>query len=455
MKQTTTLGKLPPQAIDIEKAVLGAILIDKNAINEVSELLKPESFYKTEHQAIYQAITELYEAGQAIDMLTVIQLLRKTEQLELCGGAFAISELSNKVASSANICQHAAILHEKYIKRKLIEYSSKAIELCYEEFSDGFDLLTEHQENLTTLELGHTASTIYAAIQFVPETMNELLCKIQATKEGKKQGIPTFSPLIDSMTGGFIKGGLSVIAGRPGEGKTATLLQAVIRGYQQSHRIGIISLEMSKGKLTERLLSNLAKINAYKLRDGILNDIEYADVLKQAETLMSENIFISDNPYTDEKKLRPLIRQFVKKHKVEIVYIDYFQLIKVRERENKVYANEGLSQTLQKIAREFDIPIVALSQQARNGNARPTMESLRGGGIEQASDLIINLWDQNYQTENVEPKSDMYAIVSKAKHGSCGDVALHYDKTIQMITDGHLPQNYQSQKIDIPKNDLF
>lgn len=434
VEKSLAIGKIPPHANDLERAVLGAILIDGKCLDEVEQLLGYDVFYSLQHQVIYKAISELSENGRPIDLLTVVEQLKASNTLDEAGGITYISSISNDVGSTANIEEHAAILREKYMKRKIIDNAYKAIELAYQDSSDAFDLLSQQQDALSTLEIGNVISEIAVPKQYVLEALEGINKAILLQSQNKSNGIPTFSDMINGMTGGFMN--FCVIAARPGEGKTAFMLECILQNIKDRIKVGVISLEMKKTKLVERILSNVCQINGYNIRDGKLSQTEIQAINHAAEELIKSSVFITDNPYVDIRKLRPVIRQLVKRHSVEVIYIDYFQLINVDGKENEVGKNQMLSQTIQKISREFDIPVIALSQQSRNGKGRPSMESLRGGGIEQACDMIINLWDELYQTEEVSSEVDMLAIVSKSKHGSVGDVRINYNKTYQRMSDG-------------------
>jgi replicative DNA helicase len=318
----------------------------------------------------------------------------------------------------------------------MIEIANLIIGDGYDDSVNCFDMLNTYNKLLSNLEEGVKQVDIDHIKEVAIETVKEIKQAIDSNNEGKTIGLPTFSKTIDEMSGGFINGEVSVIAGRPGEGKTAALLQSLINIANKSHRIGLISLEMSKTLLTKRMVSNLAKINGYKLRDGKLSEFEYNEVLKAVDKLMEKQVFITDDVYISMRKMRAIIRKFVLTHKCEIVFIDYLQLIESEEqgkREDQV--NFAMMRNFQKIAREFNIPIVILCQLSRNDNKRPTIESLRGGGIEQAAGLVVILYDENYLKATGVMDVEMLAIVGKARHGRTGDVTILFNKEFQTIEE--------------------
>jgi replicative DNA helicase len=426
---------LPPQALDIERSLLGALLIESKAIEQIETNIIPECFYDPKHQAIYSAIATLYEVGRPIDLLTVAQQLKATNELQKVGGAHYINGLTHDVGSTANIDFWAKIVYEKYVLRQAIIKAQEVVQRAYQDETDPFDLLSESIQQLESLEQGINVADIRHVKDIATETLHEIHESMSNNERGVSMGVPTCSNEINRLTGGFIPGGLSVIAGMPGSGKTAMLLQSTLNQLQQGYKVGIISLEMKGTLLVKRLLSNITRINGYQFRDGDLSTSQFQEATKAVELLCSQNLYVTDDVYTDLNRMRATFRK-MKAAGCNVVYVDYLQLIRHNLRnKSTVEINEDITRTIQRYAREFDLPIVLLSQLARQHGKKPNMESLRGGGIEQATDLIIILWDEE-PSEEPQPESDLWAIIAKAKHGSTGDVKVHFNKAYQTFEDG-------------------
>jgi replicative DNA helicase len=434
------LGKVPPQDVELEKVVLGSLLIDSGTHHTVFERLDQSSFYTDQHKQLFAALRMMYNGGEAIDLLTCVQKLKSMQVLEIVGGAYYLSEMTNIVASTANIEYHCVLLNQHQIKRMVIDAANEAIMQSYDDSSDCFEVLAEMMAKLSLLEVGIRSSNIEKVDTITVETVQQIQQKLNDRRNGVKNIVPTFSETIDQKTGGYINA--CVIGGLPGAGKTAALLESVRRGLAQGLKVGIISLEMSKPQLVTRLLSSIAQVDGMKIRDGYTSDHEFEQIKVGANKLIDENLFIADDPWINDVKLRPVIRNFVKKHGCNVVFIDYLQLVNVSQSKGKkVEDNEELMKLIQKISREFKVPVVILSQLARYDN-RPTINSLRGGGIEQAADVIILLHDDNYNNPTKEmqddPKAEILAIIAKSKHGSIGDVKITFHKQYQTMQDGHL-----------------
>jgi len=426
-------GKLPPQAIDVEKHLLGAILIDSRCLENIDVNLVPECFYTSEHQDIYSAIYKLHNEGKQIDTIIVCQEMKASGNKP---NLHYISSLSDEVASTAHVAVWAAVVYEKYIKRRMIQKSHQTAAKCYDDTEDAFDIVSEDTNENLNIEQGINVADIRTSEDVASETVKDLFTSMQNFKKGIRGGIPTCSEEVNRLTGGFISGGVSIIAGMPGGGKTAYMLQCALEQCKAGYVVGIVSLEMKGALLTKRLISNLTKINGYKLRDGNLTEDEYQQAIRAAQFLSEKRLHITDDVYTDLNRLRAIIRK-MKQKGCQIIYIDYLQLIKMQEgKKSTAEMNEEKTQTLQRYSREFDIPIVTLCQLKREGGKKPTMESLRGGGIEAAIDLILILWEEE-PSDMPKSEIDLLNIIAKAKHGSTGDVKLHFDKSHQVFTDGH------------------
>lgn len=426
--------------IKLEQEVLGASIQMPDYFFMIADLITEDDFYDIDFNQCFKYVRESYDSGNKPNQVDLGKFIRDNN----LNSPKVMDAITNSTTILSLAQNYAYKLKEYSYLRRLSNLAMKIIKSANDKSADCFDIMSEIQDELTQMELGIKSSNIEHIKEIGMEGLKSIYVAF-GKKSMKPTAIPTFSKKLNEMSGGFIRGGLSVVAGLPGGGKTAFALQNIIHQINLGHKVGFISLEMSKEHVYKRIMSNVARIDGYAIRDGNLDAEQLKALNVKTNELISKQLFISDDPYTSQKKLRPIIRQFVKKHGCEIVYIDYFQLIgKDQKTFNSAEANEQLTQQLQKIAREFDIPIVCLSQLNRQ-EGRPNMNSLRGGGIEQATDLIIMLYDPEYNSkEDIQRVNniqvDMTAIVAKCKHGSIGDVPIHYNKSFQIMEDGHINQ---------------
>ena len=397
-------GKLPPQAIELEEAVLGALMLDNEALSDTIDILKPEYFYRMEHQKIFDAIIVLFNESKPVDILTVIEQLKKAGELENIGGAFYITQLTNNVASSANTEYHARIIVEKFIQRSLIQISSNIIKDAFDETIDVFDLLSKAEQDLFSVTEGSLRKSydkmsvlITNAIQSIEELKNK--------KDGLS-GVPSGFSKLDRVTSGWQKSDLIIIAGRPGMGKTALVL-TMARNIAINHKtpIGIFSLEMSSDQLVNRLISSESEIPSGKLRKGNLEEYEFVQLHEKIRDLAEAPIYIDDTPGLSVFELRAKARRLVKNHGVQIIIVDYLQLMtaggnKSGNREQEI---STISRSLKGIAKELKIPVIALSQVNRgvesrtSTSKRPILADLReSGAIEQDADIVTFIYRPEY-----------------------------------------------------------
>lgn len=434
-------GRIPPQAIDMEEAVLGAMMVDTKGLGEVIELLHPEHFYKPEHQIIYNAIYTLFKETQPIDILTVSNQLRKTEQLNAAGGDFYLVQLSQKVTSSAHIEYHARIILEKYILRKLIEISSDVIDHAYRETTDVFELLNQAEKDF--FEIAN--KTLKKGIATSENLALEALERIKKISENEGySGIPSGFHGIDQITNGWQASDLIVIAARPGMGKTAfTLSMARNMAVEYNAPVAIFSLEMSALQLFMRLISGETMVKAEKLRSGKLSDIEWNQIYSKIKVLEDAKIFIDDQPQISVFDFRAKCRRLVSQFGIKAVIVDYLQLMTTGNERNFVGNRQEIisqiSRSLKAIAKELEIPVIALSQLSRQvemqaGHKRPQLSHLReSGAIEQDADIVafiyrpeyykIEYWDET----TMEPtQGQAEFIIAKHRNGALGEVRLKF-----------------------------
>ena len=440
-------GKLPPQAPDLEQAVLGALMLERSAVNEAIDILRPESFYVDAHQKIFDAIQGLFRDDQPIDILTVTQELKKRGELDVVGGPFYISQLTNKVASSANVQYHARIISQKHILRELIRISSETMRDSYDDTSDVFDLLDKTEQELYAITSGNLKRN-YASMS---DLLGDAMAQIEGAKNstGGVSGVPTGFVKLDKITGGWQRSDMVIVAARPGMGKTAFVL-SMARNIAVEHKKAVVvfSLEMSSTQLVTRLLASEAGISSEKLRKGDLSDAEFAILHQHMAKLDKAPIFIDDTPALNIFELRAKCRRLKAQHNVELIVIDYLQLMSSGSDNrggNREQEISQISRSIKSIAKELDVPIIALSQlsravETRGGDKRPQLSDLReSGAIEQDADLVCFL----YRPEYYKIHEDHYGstlgigevIVAKHRNGALDTVLLRFIPELAKFTD--------------------
>ena len=322
-----SLGKLPPQAPDLEEAVLGALMLEKNALNAVVEFLKPEHFYLETHKEIYNAIIDLFKTSDPVDMRTVVNQLRKLGKIELVGGAYYIAELTSKVSSAANIEYHARVIMEMAIKRELIQVASEIHHNAYEDTTDVFELLDKTEQSIFEI----SDSNLRKNYDNMRNLMSRAIHELQILKEHKDglTGVPSGFTALDRMTSGWQKSDLVIIAARPGMGKTAFVVSA-LRNASVDFKIpvAIFSLEMASIQLVNRMISAEAELEGEKIKRGQLADHEWTQLVHKTNKLATAPIFIDDTPALSVLELRAKCRRLKAEHNVQLVVVDYLQLMR-------------------------------------------------------------------------------------------------------------------------------
>jgi len=433
-------GKLPPQALELEEAVLGAMLIDKKGVDEVIDLLTPEAFYKSAHQHIYQSIYNLFQSSQPIDLLTVSADLRKNGKLDSIGGDFYLVQLTQKVASSAHIEFHARIILQKFIQRSLIRISNEIIESSYKESIDVFDLLDEAESKLYDVAQGNikkSSDTAQNLVLLAKKKIEEI-----ANKDGLS-GVASGFQKLDELTSGWQASDLIIIAARPGMGKTAlTLSMARNIAVIQNTPVAFFSLEMSSVQLITRLISAETGLSSEKLRTGKLASHEWKQLNVKVADLEKAPLYIDDTPALSIFDLRAKARRLASQHQIKLIVVDYLQLMtagsssKAGNREQEI---STISRNLKSLAKELDIPVIALSQlsravETRGGTKRPQLSDLReSGAIEQDADIVsfiyrpeyygIEEWDDDEHTSSV---GQAEFIVAKHRNGGLDNIRMKF-----------------------------
>jgi replicative DNA helicase len=401
---TGDLGKIPPQAIDIEQVVLGAMMLEKNAVNDTIDVLHHNSFYDPKHQYIYKAIRELFAATSPIDLVTVTAKLQKNGELEAAGGAAYISSLTNRVASSAHIQFHARIIAEKYIKRELIRVSSEIIRDAYDDTQDVFDLLNSAESGLFQIAENNMSKQVASMQNVVREAIQEIE-KASQNSDGIS-GVPTGFFELDKITSGWQRSDMVVLAARPGMGKTAFVL-SMARNTAVDYGMGVavFSLEMSSVQLVKRLIASESRLSAEKLRKGDLKDYEFQQLHSRISKLATAPIFIDDTPGISVFDFRAKCRRLKAQHNIELIIIDYLQLMSAKDGKgggNREQEISTISRSIKEIAKELNVPIIALAQlsrsvEQRGGDKRPQLSDLReSGAIEQDADIVSFIYRPEY-----------------------------------------------------------
>ncbi|MCB4809238.1 replicative DNA helicase [Tamlana sp. 62-3] len=432
-------GKIPPQALDLEEVVLGAMMIDKKGVDEVIDILSADAFYKEAHKHIFEAIFQLFENSEPIDLLTVSSQLKKNGKLELAGGDFYLISLTQKVSSSAHIEFHARIILQKFIQRSLIKISSEIIEEAYDETKDVFDLLDTAESKLYEVTQGNIKKSSETAQELVIQAKKKI--EEISNKEGLS-GIPTGFTKLDKLTSGWQPSDLIIVAARPGMGKTAlTLSMARNIAVDQNQAVAFFSLEMASVQLITRLISSETGLSSEKLRTGKLEKHEWEQLNVKVKSLEKAPLFIDDTPSLSIFDLRAKARRLASQHDIKLIMIDYLQLMTAggghggnREQEISM-----ISRNLKALAKELNVPVIALSQlsravETRGGSKRPLLSDLReSGAIEQDADIVsfiyrpeyykIDEWDDE---ERSPTEGQAEFIIAKHRNGGLENIRLKF-----------------------------
>ena len=436
----TSFGHLQPQAIDIEKVVLGALMIDKDAFTVVSEIIKPETFYEARHQKIYEAVQSLNLQEKPVDIMTVTEELRHKGTLEEVGGPSYIVELSSQVASSAHIEYHAHILAQKFLARQLIQFASMIETDAFDETVDVDDLMQKAEGALFEISQKNMLQD-YVQIDTIVDQAHQLLLQA-ANREGGLTGVPSGFRKLDDITAGWQPSDLIIIAGRPAMGKTSFAL-SIAKNIAVDYRkpVAFFSLEMNNVQLVNRLISNVCSIPGNKILNGQLTPDEWELFDSNIRKMQGAPIYVDDTPGLSIFELRTKARRLVREHNIEVLMIDYLQLMnangmRFNSRQEEV---STISRSLKSLAKELNIPVLALSQlsravEQREGveGKRPQLSDLReSGAIEQDADMVLFVHrPEYYHILQDEKGNDLHGmaqiIIAKHRKGATGDVLLNF-----------------------------
>lgn len=426
------MEKVPPKNIEAENAVLGSMLMDKEAITFGIELLEKNSFYKIANSEIFDVIVCLYDNDKAVDIVTVIEELKKRNKLEKVGGPAYVTELAGIVPTSANIEHHAKIVREKHLLRSLIEKATRIITESYESGQDVEDLLDRAEELIFDITSTHKRQLQLAHLKDIVKSTIETIDKLYQRKENIT-GIASGYSDLDVMTAGFQSSDLIVIAGRPSMGKSALavgMLEHV--GLDLKKPCAYFSLEMSKDQLAQRMLCSRARVNSHKVRTGFLSQADWPKLVKAAGLLSESPIYIDDTPGISALELRAKARRLKSRHDIQFLIVDYLQLMRGRSGiENRQQEISEISRSMKALARELEVPVIALSQLSRaveqRADHRPQLSDLReSGAIEQDADVVMLLLREEYYDPTEENQGIAEVIVAKQRHGPVGTVKLAF-----------------------------
>lgn len=434
-------GKLPPQVLDLEEAVLGAMMIDKKGVDEVIDILQPDAFYKDAHKYIFEAIVQLFTDTQPIDLLTVSAQLRKNAKLDLAGGDFYLIQLTQKISSSAHIEFHSRIILQKYIQRSLIRISSDIIEESYDETTDVFDLLDKAESKLYEVTQGNIKRSSETAQSLVLQAKKRIE---EIAKQEGLSGVATGFDKLDKITSGWQPSDLIIIAARPGMGKTAFVLSMARNiAIDSKLPVALFSLEMSSVQLITRLISSETGLSSEKLRTGKLEKHEWEQLSVKVKNLEKAPLFIDDSPSLSIFDLRAKARRLASQHGIKLIIVDYLQLMTAggngKGAGNREQEISTISRNLKALAKELSIPVIALSQlsravETRGSSKRPLLSDLReSGAIEQDADIVsfiyrpeyykIDEWDDDEQSPTA---GQAEFIIAKHRNGSLESIRLKF-----------------------------
>ncbi len=435
------IGKLPPQAVELEEAVLGAMLLEREALSSVIDILSGDAFYKVQNGYVFNAMVALFNRSEPVDILTVTQELKRSGELEIVGGAYYVSALTNRIASSANIEFHARIVAQKYLQRELIRLSTETIKTAYEEGTDVFELLDETTKNIFEILDNNVRKQHDKMSTLIGKALEEI--EAAAHQKDGLLGVPSGFTAMDRITGGWQKSDLLILAARPGMGKTAFVVSMAKNAAVDFNKpVAIFSLEMSSIQLVKRLISSETEIPQDKILKGNLENHEFVQLNERIKKLAVAPLYIDDTPALSIFELRAKARRLKENQKVELIIIDYLQLMSgstdgkgMGNREQEI---SHISRGLKSLAKELEIPIIALSQLSRQvenrpgGSKRPQLSDLReSGAIEQDADMVMFIYRPEYYglevDENNEPtKGRAEVIIAKNRHGALETVKLRF-----------------------------
>ncbi|HLB95554.1 MAG TPA: replicative DNA helicase [Patescibacteria group bacterium] len=425
--------KVPPQNIEAEQSVLGSILLDKNAIVKIADILQSEDFYRQDHTTIYRCILKLYEKRKPIDVVTLTNELEKEKELKDVGGASYLATLVNSVPTAAHVVTYANIVHQKATLRRLISAAADITELGFDEVADMEIILDKAESTLFSVSQKYVKQ-YFTPIKDVLEDSFERIDKLHKEK-GAIRGVPTGFRDLDNILAGLQPSDLIILASRPSIGKSSLALNiADYVACEAKTPVGIFSLEMSKEQIIDRLLCLRGSVDSWKLRTGNLEDEDFGKLNYAMGVLSETPIFIDDSPFLNVMEIRTKARRLQMEQELGLIIIDYLQLMSgmsTRSSDNRVQEVSEISRSLKALARELNVPVLALSQLSRavehRPDKKPILADLReSGSIEQDSDVVMFIYRDDYYDSDSERKNIAEILIRKHRHGPTGDVQLYF-----------------------------
>jgi len=440
-ERTTTKDRLPPQVVEVEQAVLGAMLLDKEAIGKAVEVLDESCFYKSSHAKIFSAMVSLYDRNEPVDLITLPQELKKRLELEEVGGIPYINDLATSVATSANIEYHSRIVLEKATLRRLIQTSTEIVSRCFDQTEDVDLLLDSAEQRIFEISEKRIKHGFTPLSDILPQTFES----IDRIREGQITGLPTGFVELDTLTAGLQPSDLIVVAGRPSMGKTSFCLSVVEHSaVELKVPVAIFSLEMEKGQLANRMLCSRAKLSSHKMRTGRLSDHEWTNLSIAVGPLSEAKIFVDDTPAIGILEIRAKARRLKAKENIGLIIVDYLQLMAgPKGAESRQQEISTISRALKGLAKDLKVPVLAISQlsravETRGGERRPQLADLReSGAIEQDADLVMFIYrpelygikSMEFRKEKILTDGIAEVIVGKHRNGPTGSILLTFLKS--------------------------
>lgn len=422
------LSRIPPHHVEAEQSILGALLIDRNALSEVSGRLRADAFYLEKHKEIYEAIMALYEESQPVDIVTVSDALAKRGTLEKVGDVDYIAHLSNSVLTTANVDNYVSIIEDKALLRNLITESSKIVDLGYQGTMEGTEVLSLAEKSIFDIAQGLNRTGLEAINSLLDKTFTKLeeLCM----NKGDLTGVPSGFIDLDRKTSGFQNSDLILVAARPAMGKTSFVLNIAVNAALRGFPVAIFSLEMSRTQLVNRILALESMVELEKMRTGKLDSEDWKKIGYLLGPLSRSPIYIDDNASTNTMEMMSKLRKLKLEKGLGLVIIDYLQLMESRKKsDNRQQEISEISRSLKIMAKELNVPIIALSQLSRapeqRADHRPILSDMReSGAIEQDADMVMFLYRDDYYNEESEKRNIVEVIIAKHRNGSTGTIEL-------------------------------
>lgn len=434
--------RIPPQNIEAEQSVLGAMLISSEAIDKAGEILKADDFYRQDHRIIFSAIMDLHSRSEAVDLVTVTEALRKMGKLDAIGGTAVITALSNAVPTAANVVYHAKIVEEKSLRRQLINAATEVAASGYEEEEDIAQTIDVAEQKILAVANRKQSAGMAKMKDLVKEAMGRIE-ELYDSKEAYT-GLPTGFSDFDKMTSGLQPSDLIILAARPSMGKSSLVLNIAEHvALDGGKSVAFFSLEMSKEQLVQRMLCSQAGIDASRLRIGQLQESEWPNLVMAADKLSEAKIMMDDTPGMTALEMRSKARRWKNENGLDLIIVDYLQLMQGSSRrssDNRQQEMSEISRSLKGLARELNVPVIALSQLSRSVESRtskrPMLSDLReSGALEQDADIVCFIYRDDYYNPDTEQKNIAELIVAKHRNGPVGTVPLFFRKDITRFYD--------------------